>query len=595
MASIWQMPTTPGNETPSRRRLKEHAPPHPSHLVAEPLTSSSTRRSTKSRNDTSAALAESASEPARAPEQRSPPRTGTLWFILGDQLDPGFAVFREHFRKSHDVVLMAEVVEESRHVASHKQRTVLFLSAMRHHAKLLRAHGVTLRYATLDDAANTQSLEGELRRAIAALAPARVAAIRPGEWRVLRMIETTCEALGTPLDLHEDPHFLATPSDFEKWAQGRRELVMEHFYRVMRRKFGILVGEDGRPDGGEWNFDAKNRKKFSGDPAALPPRVQHSPNAITRGVMRMVEECLPDLPGSLESFNWPVTREQALAELEDFIAHRLPLFGDYQDAMVAGEPWMYHSLLSAPLNLKLLDPREVVALAVEAYRRGDAPINAVEGFVRQIIGWREFIRGVYWLEGAGYGERNALGHHYALPALYWTGETDMCCLRESVGDVLQNGFGHHIQRLMVTGNFAMMAGVDPREVSDWYLGMFVDAIDWVTLPNTLGMSQHADGGLVGTKPYAASGRYIEKMGDYCQGCRFDPGTRTGEAACPFTTFYWDFLIRHQRRFGANRRMALMLKHVEAMSSDERISIAEWAAQLRARLGMVEQGPGSASS
>ncbi len=489
---------------------------------------------------------------------------------------------------------MAEVVEESRHVASHKQRTVLFLSAMRHHAKLLRARGVTLRYVTLDDAANTQSLEGELQRAIEALAPARVAVIRPGEWRVLAAIATTCRALGTPLDLHEDPHFLATPREFEEWAEGRRELVMEHFYRVMRRKLAILVGDDGQPEGGAWNFDAKNRKRFSGDPDALPPRVPHPPDAITKGVIRIVEERLPALPGSLASFNWPVTREQALAELHDFVEHRLPFFGDYQDAMVAGEPWLYHSLLSAPLNLKLLDPREVVMLAVEAYRRGDAPINAVEGFVRQIIGWREFIRGVYWLEGESYGERNVLGQHYTLPALYWTGETEMRCLRESVGEVLQNGFGHHIQRLMVTGNFAMMAGVDPREVSDWYLGMYVDAIDWVTLPNTLGMSQHADGGIVGTKPYAASGRYIEKMGDYCRGCRFDPGARTGETACPFTTFYWDFLIRHERRFGTNRRMALMLKHVEAMNDEERRAIAGWADQLRLRLGMVEQGPGNAS-
>lgn len=486
---------------------------------------------------------------------------------------------------------MAEVVEESRHVASHKQRTVLFLSAMRHHAKLLRARGVTLRYVTLDDAANTQSLEGELRRAIDALAPTRVAAIRPGEWRVLRMIETTCEALGTTFEMHEDPHFLATPAEFEEWAEGRRELVMEHFYRVIRRKYAILVDDDGQPEGGQWNFDAKNRRRFSGDRAAIPPRVQHPPDTITKGVMRTVEERLPDLPGSLESFNWPATREQALAELEDFVAHRLPLFGDYQDAMVAGEPWMYHSLLSAPLNLKLLDPREVVARAVEAYRQGRAPINAVEGFVRQIIGWREFIRGVYWLEGVDYAERNALAQHRPLPALYWTGETEMRCLQESVGEVLRNGFGHHIQRLMVTGNFAMMAGVDPREVSDWYLGMYVDAIDWVTLPNTLGMSQHADGGVVGTKPYAASGRYIEKMGDYCRGCRFDPGMRTGESACPFTTFYWDFLIRHRRRFGANRRMALMLKHVDAMDDAERQAIAAWADELRLRLGMVNDGEG----
>lgn len=498
-------------------------------------------------------------------------------------------MLRDHFRKASDVVLMAEVAEESRHVASHKQRTVLFLSAMRHHAKLLRARGIRVRYVTLDDAENTQSLAGELERAIRELEPGRVAIVRPGEWRVLQRLESACDALGTPLQMYEDPHFLVTPAEFEEWAEGRRELVMEHFYRVMRRKHDILLDDEGEPVGGAWNFDARNRKKFSGDREALPPRVQHPPDAITLGVLRLVEERLPDLPGSLEGFGWPVTREGALDELEDFVQHRLRFFGDFQDAMVTGEPWLFHSLLSAPLNLKLLDPREVVARAVEAYHRGDAPINAVEGFVRQIIGWREFIRGVYWLEGSAYGERNALGHHHPLPSLYWTGETDMRCLHQAVGEVLHNGFGHHIQRLMVTGNFAMMAGVDPREVSDWYLGMYVDAIDWVSLPNTLGMSQHADGGVVGTKPYAASGRYIHKMGDYCGGCRYDPGTRTGETACPFTTFYWDFLIRHQRRFGTNPRMALALKHVEAMEMDERREIARWADELRTRLGMTTTG------
>ena len=299
----------------------------------------------------------------------------------------------------------------------------------------------------------------------------------------------------------------------------------------------------------------------------------------------MVRERLGDLPGRLDDFNWPVTREQALAELRDFITHRLAHFGDYQDAMVVGRPWMYHSLLSAPLNLKLLDPREIVALAVEAYRRGEAPLNAVEGFVRQIIGWREFIRGVYWHEGAGYGARNALGQTYTLPSMYWTGTSEMHCMSESLGEVLSNGFGHHIQRLMITGNFAMMAGVHPREISDWYLGMYVDAIDWVSLPNTLGRSQHADGGVVGTKPYAASGRYIDRQGDYCKGCRFSPGVRLGDTACPFTTFYWDFLLRHKTTFAGNHRMAMPLKNVDAMSGQERTAIAARANAVRDSLGM----------
>ncbi|MBK6456053.1 MAG: cryptochrome/photolyase family protein [Gemmatimonadetes bacterium] len=513
------------------------------------------------------------------------PPTETLWFVLGDQLDPRFSVFRRHFDKQRDVVLMAEVSDESRHVPSHKQRTALFLSAMRHYAERLRERQVTVRYTRLDDAGNAGTLAGELRKAIDAVGPARLAITRPGEWRVLRMIERIAAQRGLPLVVHEDPHFLLTPAEFSAWANGRSELVMEHFYRMMRRKYNVLVAADGKPEGGEWNFDAENRKKFKGNRATLPPRLTHAPDAITTAVLRTVDATLRDLPGDTATFNWPVTREQAVAELHDFIRHRLRHFGDYQDAMVTGEPWLYHSLLSAPMNLKLLNPREIVPLAVEAYRRGVAPLNAVEGFVRQVMGWREFIRGVYWREGPDYADRNALNQRRALPAFYWTGETEMHCLRESIGEVLRHGFGHHIQRLMVTGNFAMMAGADPRAVSDWYLGMYVDAVDWVTLPNTLGMSQHADGGVVGTKPYAASGRYIEKMGDYCTGCRFQPGTRVGEHACPFTTFYWDFLIRHEARFASNHRMALPLKHVSAMADEEKRGIAQWAEVVRGRLGM----------
>ena len=509
--------------------------------------------------------------------------------VLGDQLDPRFPVFRRHFDKARDHVLMAEVAHESRHVPSHRQRTALFLAAMRHHAQALRARDVRVRYVALDDPANTQSLDGEVARAVAALRPAALAIVRPGEWRVLHMAQAWGAAHGLPLAVHEDPHFLLTPDEFAAWAEGRRELVMEHFYRMMRRRTGLLLRPDGTPEGGEWNYDAENRKRFRGDRSALPRRVRHEPDAITNDVLQVVAARLPDLPGTLDGFNWPVTREQAVAELRDFLHHRLAHFGDYQDAMVTGEPWMYHALLSVPLNLKLLDPREVLEGAVEGWRRGVAPLNAVEGFVRQVLGWREFIRGVYWQQGPGYAARNALGHHGALPPLYWNGDTDMACLRESVGEVLAHGFGHHIQRLMVTGNFAMMAGVDPRAVSDWYLGMFVDGIDWVTLPNALGMSQHADGGVVGTKPYAASGRYVEKMGDYCAGCRYDPGQRAGEGACPFTTFYWDFLLRHREAFARNRRMALPLKHVAAMPEAERATIAAWADVLRARLGVTPGG------
>lgn len=509
-----------------------------------------------------------------------------LWIVFGDQLDARFTLFRRHFDKARDAVLLMEVGEESRHVASHIQRTTLFLSAMRHYAQSLHERGVRVHYVRLDDDENTQRFESEIARAVEALHPDALAMTRPGEWRVLRLAENVAAALSLKLTMFEDPHFLVTPQEFEEWSEGRRELVMEHFYRVVRRRFDILVDGEGKPEGGVWNFDADNRKPFRGDRRAIPPRVRHAPNERTLEVLAAVRATLGDLPGDAASFNWPVTRSAARAELRDFLVHRLANFGTYQDAMVTGEPWMFHSLLSPALNLKLLDPREVVQGAVEAYRRDLAPLNAVEGFVRQIIGWREFIRGVYWLEGEEYGTRNALAQTYSLPPAYWTGDTELSCLRESLGEVLANGFGHHIQRLMVTGNFAMIAGVDPREISDWYLGMYVDAVDWVSLPNTLGMSQHADGGVVGTKPYAAGGRYIQRMSNYCERCPFDPTRRVGNDACPFTTFYWDFLVRNADRLAGNVRMALAVRNARAIPEGERRAIAERADDVRRQLGMV---------
>ncbi|MCC6929826.1 MAG: cryptochrome/photolyase family protein [Gemmatimonadaceae bacterium] len=514
--------------------------------------------------------------------------TRTLWFVLGDQLDPHFTVLRRHFDKARDVVLMAEVSDESRHVPSHKQRTILFLAAMRHYAERLRSKGVTVRYTRLDDVGNASTLAGELRRALDTLQPQSLAIVRPGEWRVLRMIERVAAQRKLPLRVHEDPHFLVTPQAFSAWANGRTELVMERFYRAVRKRFRILVTDDGRPEGGAWTLRAESRPRFAGNRPPLPKRVVHTPDATTRAVIASVERSLGDLPGTAAEFNWPVTREQALAELHDFVRHRLAHFGDDVADMATGAPWMHHSLLAAPLNLKLLDPREVVQLAVDAHRRGEAPLPAVEAFVRQVIGRREFIRGVYWHEGQDYASRNALGHRRALPTLYWSGETEMRCLREGVGGVLQHGFAHHAQRLLVTGNFALLAGVDPKEVSDWHLGMFVDGVDWATLPNALGSSQHADGGTVGTRAPVAGGRTIEKHSDYCDGCRFEPGMRTGDDACPMTTFYWDFLIRHQATLAANRRLASALAQVASMSDEVKREVTAWAAVMRKRLGVVER-------
>ena len=508
---------------------------------------------------------------------------GRLCVLFGDQLDRHLPE-RLGLDQDHDTILMVEVREESRHVASHVQRTVLFLSAMRHHAEWLEKKGWRIEYVRLDDPENTHSFGGEIARACERLAPDRLVAVRPGEHRVLSILREAADDAGLPLRLEEDPHYLTEPDDFREWASGRKELVMEYFYREQRRSLGVLVDDDGKPVGGRWNFDKDNRDSFKASPRP-PDRPSFKVDDITRDVMDTVREELPDLPGSIEGFNWPVTREQALYALDLFIKKCLPRFGTYQDAMWLGHRTLYHALLSPALNLKLLDPREVVERAVAACEEGDAPLNAVEGFVRQIIGWREFIRGVYWLEGEDYAGRNTLGHVGRLPEFYWDADTDMACMADAISGVLEIAYAHHISRLMVTGNFALIAGIDPKAVSDWYLGMYADAVDWVTLPNTLGMALHADGGVVGTKPYAASGKYIQRMSNACEHCRYDVKKRSGDDACPFNVFYWDFLIRHRDRFSDNNRMKMILKNVERMGKDERTEITVSARSLRKEFGI----------
>jgi len=518
--------------------------------------------------------------------------------VFGDQLDLDAALIRS--LTPDDTILMMEVASESRHVPSHRQRTALFLSAMRHFAAALTRRQVRVRYVELDDPENTGTFETEIARAVAALGPTQIACIHPGEWRVLAMLERVGHSTGIPVSVLPDEHFITTPEAFAAWAKDRASLTMEFFYREQRRRTGYLMegsGKSAKPVGGEWNFDKENRLPFGKHgPSPRPrPPLGFAPDATTRAVLAAMTRTLPDLPGTVEAFAWPVTREQALASLDDFITHRLVHFGPFEDAMWTNESTLYHSTLSSALNLKLLNPRECCERAIEAFRAGQAPLQSVEAFVRQIIGWREFIRGVYQLEGPAYADRNGLDQHGALPPLYWTAETDMACMKACVGQVLETGFGHHIQRLMVTGNFALISGVHPRAVSDWYLGMFVDGVDWVTLPNALGMVMHADRrqgapkgvtGLVGTKPYAASGKYIQRMSNYCATCRYDAAERSGPAACPITVFYWDFLIRTRQTLAPNQRMAMILKNVDRLTPDARTQITSRADLLRRTLGIA---------
>ena len=507
------------------------------------------------------------------------PELRHLIVVLGDQLDLDAAGF-DGFDPEQDAVWMAEVAEEATQVWSSKPRTALFLSAMRHFALALQGAGRPLHYTRLDAPDNTGSLQAQLRSDMQRLQPAALVMTAPGDWRVLQAIKAVAVAGKLPLDLREDRHFFCSVRDFAAHAKGRKSLRMAHFYSEQRKRHGVLM-DGGVPVGGQWSFDADNREAFgAAGPGDVPPRSRFAPDAVTQEVIALVNTRFAEHPGRLESFGWPVTRAQALQSLQAFITERLPLFGRYQDAMWPGDPWLYHAHLAAALNLKLLNPREVVAQAQAAYLAGRAPLASVEGFIRQILGWREYVRGVYWTQMPGYLERNALGANENLPAWYWSGATDMACLRDALAQTLTHGYANHIQRLMVTGLFALMLGVDPKQVHAWYLAVYVDAVEWVELPNTLGMSQYADGGVMGSKPYIATGKYIQRMSPHCKGCRYDPAQREGDKACPFTTLYWDFLMRHQAMLAANPRMALQVKNLARLTDAQTLAIKDRAAAIR---------------
>ena len=494
---------------------------------------------------------------------------GRLRFVLSDQLTRDLASLSD-LDPARDVVLLVEVDEEARYVPHHKQKIAFLLSAMRHFAQDLQAEGIRVDYVGLDDPANTHSLTGELARAIARHDPASVVMTEPGEWRIWQMMQGWNAGLGLAVEIRADDRFFCSRAEFAALTLLRKTGRMEYFYREMRRRTGLLM-HDGGPAGGQWNFDLENRKAL---PRGLspPPRIRFAPDAITRTVLDLVEMRFRDHFGDLEPFGWAVTRAGALQALDHFVTDCLPGFGDFQDAMKAGEDFMFHGLISPYLNCGLLTAREVCAGAEAAWYAGNAPINAVEGFIRQVLGWREFVRGIYWAEMPGYAQTNHLNASRNLPALYWTGETPMRCMAECIGTTRRNAYAHHIQRLMVTGNFALLAGIAPAQIEQWYLAVYADAFDWVELPNVHGMVMHADGGRIGSKPYAASGAYINRMSDYCTGCAFDPKMKLGPRACPFNYLYWNFLIENEAVLARNPRMALPYRTLAKMPADQRLGI-----------------------
>ncbi|WP_386172711.1 cryptochrome/photolyase family protein [Sulfitobacter sp. R86518] len=505
---------------------------------------------------------------------------GRLVLVLGDQLTETLSALAQA-DKARDTVVMAEVADEAAYVQHHPKKIALIFAAMRKFAHALEQDGWTVAYTQLDDTDNAGSIVGELLRRAAQTGASEVLATEPGEWRLIDKLKYA------PLKVHllPDDRFLATHAEFEAWAEGRKALRMEYFYREMRRKTGLLM-EGDQPAGGKWNFDHDNRKAAPEDVTVDGP-LRFDLDATTREVLELVQARFGDNFGALEPFWFATTRAEALQALDHFIANALPRFGDYQDAMLNENEFLYHAILSPYLNIGLLNVTEICEAAADAYAAGHAPINAAEGFIRQIIGWREYVRGIYFLEGPDYTARNILGHDRDLPWFYWGGETRMNCVAKAVGQTRTQAYAHHIQRLMVTGNFALLAGIDPAQVHEWYLAVYADAFEWVEAPNTIGMSQFADGGVIASKPYVSSGAYINRMSDHCKSCHYSVSAKTGDTACPFNLLYWHFLDRHRDRFSNNPRMGNMYRTWDRMDADKRKTVLAEGDALLARLDAGE--------
>ena len=503
-----------------------------------------------------------------------------LIVILKDQLSFTLSSLRDADQVT-DTLFFCEWVDPS---TSHHQKKIAFgLACMRHFANALQEQGFHVIYVPVTQAKKTSVLSEEIIKAYEKGSYEKVIVTEASEWSALEEIKKLQGEI--PLEILTDDRFLATKDEFQSWAHEKKQLRMEYFYREMRRKHHLLVNDSGEPEGGRWNFDQENRKPFT-QQHSIPKRLKHQKSSTLKEVLELVEKKFSHHFGTLHPFHYAVTRDQALLELKDFITQELPFFGDYQDAMVAGEPYLFHSLLSSYLNIGLLLPLEVCEKAQEAYYQGKAPLNAVEGFIRQILGWREFIRGIYWLHMPKYAELNFLKTTRALPSFYWSGSTKMFCVKEAVTHTQEHAYSHHIQRLMITGNFALLAGLDVKEVQEWYLGVYSDAYEWVEMPNTLGMALFGDGGIVGSKPYAASGKYIDRMSDYCKHCCYDPKLTIGDRACPFNPLYWDFIARHASQLKSNQRMNMVFSTWNKFPTEKREAIQQEAKSIFSKM---EQG------
>ncbi len=495
----------------------------------------------------------------------------TIW-VLDDQLTWRHPALAGGPRKDA-VVLMIESRKRARRLRYHQQKLVLVYAAMRHFAADLRAAGWAVDYHLLPETADFSSA---LDRHAKTFRPSRIVLMEPNDWPMAQAIPAIRKRLGLPVDLLPTNFFLCGRDEFRRWAGKSKRLLMENHYRRMRLELGYLVDDDGKPEGGSWNLDVENRRTFANfateRPARPPSPVREPPDEATRDVIAMVAREFPEHPGKADGFWLPVDRARALRWLERFVRERLANFGAYEDTMATEDPLLYHSILSPLLNIGLLSPAECVDAAIGAYRKGEAPLNSVEGFTRQIIGWREFINGVYWLKMPDYVESNGLDAGRSLPPWFYTGRTDLNCVRQCLNQVIDTAYNHHIQRLMVLGNFLILTEVEPRQALRWFLEMYCDANDWAMAANVIGMVLHADGGFMATKPYVAGSGYISRMSDYCVGCRYKPAVKTGPEACPFNYLYWNFFDRHADRFRSNPRVSMMVRTWEKKTDVEKDAV-----------------------
>ena len=513
------------------------------------------------------------------------PPSPTLRLILGDQLNPNHRWYNKV--QPEVIYVLMEVREETAYVRHHAQKILGIFAAMRDFAKMLKTAGHRVRYITIDDPSNRHSIIANLDALVAHYIAARVEYQLPDEWRLDRALtqwaaRVTQGADALTVAATDTDHFYTSRDDAAQLFKGRKQWLMEHFYRAQRRKHSVLLAADGKPEGGQWNYDQDNRKRWPGSPPEpADTRPLHDHSALWDTLVASGIESMGSPQAS--QFRWPLNRGEALMQLESFIRRALPHFGDFQDVLAHKHWRLFHSLLSFALNVKMLDPREVVAAAENAWHEGHAPLSAVEGFIRQILGWREYVRGVYWAHMPGFTQNNALNHNRPLPGWFWSGKTRMSCMAHAVGQSLEHAYAHHIQRLMVIGNFALLAGLNPQALHEWYLGIYIDAFEWVEAPNTLGMSQFADNGLLATKPYVSSAAYIDRMGDHCKNCAYDKKTKTGPGACPFNALYWDFFIRHETRLRENHRLSMVFRNLDKMTADARATLTDQARQTLERL------------